>query len=165
MQQLRFRDPGVAHEKDVNVTAIARSVFVDLRLTAEELEHQGLLDPFHSKDGRGDAANEHIVNFRVSSDGFDLRLLLLGDDDFFKGDVLPFKGMDTKEDIKHGGVFSALPLGADEQDTVCFDAVAGIQTAGQVLLSNADDAFGLDASLHLFGKLLEFNELRVDQMR
>ena len=141
-----------------------RAVFVDLCFTAKELQHERFLDALHAEDGGCNAAREQIIDVFGTSDFFDFRLLFFGDDDFFERNVLPLKGMDAQEDVEHRCVLAALSLRADEQHTVSFDTVAGIQTPCEVLLTDAEDAFGLDAALHLLREFLEFNELGVDEM-
>ena len=148
----------------MDVAAVSSAIFVDLSLTAEELEHERFLDAFHAEDGRCNASRQQVVDLGVSGDVTNFVLFLFGDDDFLQRDVLPFQRMDTKENVEHRRVLAAFALRADEQDTVGLDAVAGVQAPGQILLADAEDAFGLDAALHLFGKFLKFNELRVDEM-
>ena len=101
MEKLRFRNTGVSHEENVNVAAISGAVFVDLGLPPEQLKHEGFLDAFHAKDGRGNATGQQILHTWVASHLFDLVFFLLGDDDFFERNVLPLKGMYAQEDVKH----------------------------------------------------------------
>ena len=72
--------------------------------------------------------------------------------------------MYAQEDVKHRRVFSTLSLRTNEQHAVGLHAVAGIEPSSQVLLTNAKNAFGLDATFHLLGQFLKLNELRIDQM-
>ena len=164
MEELRLRHTGVAHQQNVDITAVSRAVFIDLCLATEELEHEGFLDAFHAKDGRRNAACQKVVDIGMPSNVLDFVFFLLGDDDLLQRDVLPLQRMNPKEDVEHRRVFAAFSLGTDEQHTVGFDTITGVEAPRKVLFPDAQDAFGLNAALHLLGKFLEFNELRVDEM-
>ncbi len=67
--------------------------------------------------------------------------------------------MNAQKDVKHRCIFSALALRTNEEDAVGFHAVTGVQTASQVLFTDAENAFRLNATFHLLRKFLEFNKL------
>ena len=143
----------------MNVTSVASAVFVDLRFTAEQLEHQRLLDVVHAEDGRSDAPGQQVVNAAVAGDVSDLVLFLFGDDDLLERDVLPLKGVNTQKDVKHRRVLAAFSLRTNEQHPVGFDTIARVQAACKVLFADAEDSFGLDAAFHLLRQFLQLDEL------
>ena len=100
----------------------------------------------------------------MASNVLDFVFFLLGDDDLLQRDVLPLQRMNPKEDVEHRRVFAAFSLGTNEQHTVGFDTITGVEAPRKVLFTDAQDAFGLNAAFHLLGKFLKFNELRVDEM-
>ena len=162
-EELRLGHTGVAHQQNVDVATASRPVVVLPRDAAEQLEHQGLLHLSHTVNRRSNRPREHLVDVLASGEVFDFPNLFFGDDDFLKRDVLTLKRVDAEEDVEDGRVLAALPLRADEEHAVGFDAVARVELSTQVLLRDAQDALGLDAAAHLFGELLQFDELGVDQ--
>ena len=162
-EELRLGHTRVAHQQNVDVATASRPVVVLPRDPAEQLEHQGLLHVGHAVNRGRNRPREHLIDVLASGEVFDLPNFFFGDDDFLERHVLTLKRVDAEEDVEHGRVLAALSLRADEKDAVGLDAVARIELSAQVLLRDAQDALGLDAATHLFGELLQFDELGVDE--
>ena len=165
MKQLRFGNTGVAHQQDVNVAPIAGAVLVDLSFATKQLQHQGFLDVIHAEDGRCNAPSQKVVDPAVPCNLLDLVLLFFGNDDFLERNVLSLEGVNAQKDVKHRRVFASFALRTNEEHPVCFHAVPRVQATCEILFADAEDALRLDAAFHLLGQFLQFNELRVDEVR
>ena len=73
--------------------------------------------------------------------------------------------MDAQKDVKNRRILTSFSLRADEEHAIGFDTVTGIQTACQILFTDAENTLGLNAAFHLLREFLEFNKLGIDKMR